>query len=65
MLGFRFRVRVVRSFIPFVVVVAAVLRFAILSSRPNARLISIEYVISARLFVSLPLEEKKLWHRYE
>ncbi|HLT37745.1 MAG TPA: OBAP family protein [Enhygromyxa sp.] len=33
----------------------------------NARLIGIEYIISARLFDQLPAEEKKLWHshRYE
>lgn len=33
----------------------------------NAKLIGIEYIISARLFEQLPPEEKKLWHshRYE
>lgn len=34
---------------------------------PNARLIGIEYIISADLFRSLPEDEKRLWHshRYE
>lgn len=37
------------------------------SGQPGARLIGVEYMISARLFEGLPEEEKKLWHshRYE
>jgi hypothetical protein len=37
------------------------------SNKPDARLIGVEYIISARLFETLPAEEKKLWHshRYE
>lgn len=37
------------------------------SDQPNARLIGIEYIISAKLFNRLPADEKKLWHshRYE
>jgi hypothetical protein len=34
------------------------------SDRRNARLIGIEYVISERLFKTLPAEEKKLWHSH-
>ncbi|MFO7562504.1 MAG: OBAP family protein [Enhygromyxa sp.] len=30
----------------------------------NARLIGVEYIISARLFDQLPAEEKKLWHSH-
>lgn len=37
------------------------------SDKPDARLIGIEYIISAKLFRQLPEDEKKLWHshRYE
>ena len=35
------------------------------SDRPGARLIGIEYIISARLFHSLPEEEKRYWHSHE
>lgn len=37
------------------------------SEKKNARLIGIEYIISAKLFATLAAEEKKLWHshRYE
>jgi len=34
------------------------------SDKPGARLIGIEYVISAKVFLSLPEEEKKLWHSH-
>jgi hypothetical protein len=34
------------------------------SDKPDARLIGIEYIISAKLFESLPEEEKKLWHSH-
>lgn len=34
------------------------------SDKPGARLIGIEYIISARLFETLPAEEKKLWHSH-
>ena len=35
------------------------------SANNNARLIGIEYIISRRLFESLPEEEKKLWHSHQ
>jgi hypothetical protein len=37
------------------------------SNKPNARLIGVEYIVSAKIFESLPPEEKKLWrsHNYE
>lgn len=37
------------------------------SGEPGARLIGVEYMISSRLFDTLPTEEKKYWHshRYE
>jgi hypothetical protein len=35
------------------------------SADNNARLIGIEYIISRRLFESLPEEEKKLWHSHQ
>jgi hypothetical protein len=31
----------------------------------NARLIGIEYMVSPRVFVTLPQEERKLWHTHE
>jgi hypothetical protein len=31
---------------------------------PKARLIGVEYIISARLFEGLPAEEKKYWHSH-
>ena len=34
------------------------------SDKPDARLIGIEYIISAKLFETLPAEEKKLWHSH-
>lgn len=34
------------------------------SDRADARLIGIEYVITARLFATLDDEEKKLWHSH-
>ncbi|RKR06889.1 uncharacterized protein DUF1264 [Kushneria sinocarnis] len=34
------------------------------SNRPDARLIGIEYIISAERFSRLPEEEKKLWHSH-
>ena len=34
------------------------------SDKPNARLIGIEYIISRRLFNSLPDEEKPMWHSH-
>jgi hypothetical protein len=34
------------------------------SDKPDARLIGIEYIISAKLFETLPPEEKKLWHSH-
>jgi hypothetical protein len=34
------------------------------SNRPDARLIGIEYIISAERFRSLPEDEKKLWHSH-
>jgi hypothetical protein len=33
------------------------------SNEENARLIGVEYVVSERLFKTLPEDEKKLWHR--
>ncbi|OJJ81448.1 OBAP family protein [Aspergillus glaucus CBS 516.65] len=35
------------------------------SNKPNAKLIGIEYMITPRLFKTLPAEEKKLWHTHE
>ncbi|MBV9998312.1 MAG: OBAP family protein [Verrucomicrobia bacterium] len=35
------------------------------SNQPDARLIGIEYIISARLFGSLPEEEKRYWHSHQ
>ena len=32
---------------------------------PNAKLIAVEYIISERLFKSLPEEEKKYWHSHK
>ncbi|KAL4534574.1 hypothetical protein Ndes2526A_g05462 [Nannochloris sp. 'desiccata'] len=34
------------------------------SDQPNARLIGIEYIVSERLFDTLPEEEKKYWHSH-
>jgi hypothetical protein len=34
------------------------------SDKPGARLIGIEYIVSAKIFASLPAEEKKLWHSH-
>lgn len=34
------------------------------SNKPSARLIGIEYIVSAKIFESLPGDEKKLWHSH-
>jgi len=34
------------------------------ANREGARLVGVEYVVSARVFKSLPEEEKKLWHSH-
>jgi hypothetical protein len=34
------------------------------SNKPGARLIGVEYIVSAKIFESLPSEEKKLWHSH-
>jgi len=34
------------------------------SNKPGARLIGIECIVSAKIFESLPAEEKKLWHSH-
>jgi hypothetical protein len=34
------------------------------SNKPGARLIGVEYIVSATIFDSLPPEEKKLWHSH-
>jgi hypothetical protein len=34
------------------------------SNKPDARLIGVEYIISDRLFKTLPEEEKKFWHSH-
>ncbi|MFN2507763.1 MAG: OBAP family protein [Chthoniobacterales bacterium] len=34
------------------------------SEKKNARLIGVEYIVSAKIFESLPAEEKKLWHSH-
>jgi hypothetical protein len=34
------------------------------SPEPNARLIGVEYMISPRLYKTLPEEERKLWHSH-
>jgi hypothetical protein len=35
------------------------------SDEPNARLIGIEYIVSEKIFASLPQEEKKYWHSHK
>ncbi|TFK92127.1 DUF1264-domain-containing protein [Polyporus arcularius HHB13444] len=35
------------------------------SDDPNARLIGIEYIVSEKIFKSLPPEEKKFWHSHK
>jgi hypothetical protein len=35
------------------------------SNQPGARLLGIEYIVSARLFGSLPTEEKRYWHSHQ
>lgn len=35
------------------------------SDKPEARLIGVEYVISEKVFKTLPQEEKQLWHSHE
>jgi len=34
------------------------------SDQPNARLIGIEYIVSERIFETLPEEEKRFWHSH-
>lgn len=34
------------------------------SEKANARLIGIEYIVSAKIFESLPADEKKFWHSH-
>src|SRR6266699_4366082 len=34
------------------------------SNKPGARLIGVEYIVSAKIFESLPPEEKRLWHSH-
>ena len=34
------------------------------SNKPGARLIGVEYIVNAKIFDSLPAEEKKLWHSH-
>lgn len=34
------------------------------SDKPGARLIGVEYIVSAKIFATLPPEEKKLWHSH-
>src|SRR5207247_4406441 len=34
------------------------------SNKPGARLIGVEYIVSAKIFESLPPEEKELWHSH-
>ncbi|KAJ6119605.1 hypothetical protein N7523_003885 [Penicillium sp. IBT 18751x] len=35
------------------------------SPKSNARLIGVEYMVSPRIFATLPSEERKLWHTHE
>lgn len=35
------------------------------SPKSNARLIGVEYMVSPRIFATLPPEERKLWHTHE
>ncbi|KAF8896503.1 DUF1264-domain-containing protein [Infundibulicybe gibba] len=35
------------------------------SDEPNAKLIGIEYIVSEKIFESLPREEKKYWHSHK
>ncbi|RHZ83053.1 hypothetical protein Glove_99g135 [Diversispora epigaea] len=35
------------------------------SNKPDAKLIGVEYIISAKTFLSLPEEEKKYWHSHQ
>jgi hypothetical protein len=34
------------------------------SEKKNARLIGVEYIVSAKIFDALPVEEKKFWHSH-
>src|SRR5260370_17276435 len=34
------------------------------SEKKNARLIGVEYIVSAKIFESLPADEKKFWHSH-
>ena len=34
------------------------------SNRPDAKLIGVEYIVSERVFRSLPEDEKRLWHSH-
>ncbi|KAH9901003.1 DUF1264-domain-containing protein [Cubamyces lactineus] len=35
------------------------------SDNPNAKLIGIEYIVSEKIFTTLPQEEKKFWHSHK
>ena len=35
------------------------------ANRPDAKLIGIEYIVSRKLFATLPDDEKKLWHSHD
>lgn len=35
------------------------------SNKSDAKLIGIEYIISRKLFDTLPMEERKYWHSHE
>ncbi|KAJ9203413.1 hypothetical protein C8Q69DRAFT_471295 [Paecilomyces variotii] len=35
------------------------------SPKPNARLIGVEYMVTPRLYETLPREERRLWHSHE
>lgn len=35
------------------------------STKHNARLIGVEYMVSPRIFATLPLEERRLWHTHD
>ena len=34
------------------------------SNKPGAKMIGVEYIVSAKIFETLPAEEKKLWHSH-
>lgn len=35
------------------------------SPKPNARLLGVEYMVTPRIFATLPAEERRLWHSHE